>query len=547
MQKSLYLILLLFLTCELHANNSRIGIQKALEISSNQQVTSQEIAKIYVALCNNLMEPSFYQERDKAIELFDEQLHQLSQFTPNEEIKDNIQNLRTIWVEYKKIASWTIKKEAASKLLKQSTSILQASKALYLAYYNYNKSQTTASKNSDLITIRQYIKQNRNQLILMQRIMLYYLAEKQGIGTTAAGHSLNDAQKAFSRSLSILEKAKITSKSIQNKLTLVRGHWTEINQHLIFVDKNQSYVNDMLNRSNLISNIVREISKNYLELSIKLNISYSINEATMQTVYVQKIAKSYIAAINDETSYKYKKEVTEYIADFERKMNSMLVTAQTEDIKTSVKVVKTMWKNYKKLATDFELMNDIRATKLIEQSYVVMAACDRVSDEIETYALKFPAYKALSIKNGVKIDPSLDITHQIYVSSVLRINSQRLALYFILSALDIDSNLSNKRLKMYLQEFKNQFEELKASKINSSAMTLLLESCNKQWDWMNTACKTTSKEDIDLMLEHTTLLSKKLVKLTNLYEHRMNDFFAQDIEEKEIEKEVAPAFIAPRN
>jgi hypothetical protein len=376
--------------------------------------------------------------------------------------------------------------------------------------------------------------------------MLYYLSEKQGIGTTAAGHSLNDAQKSFSRILSILEKARITSKSIQNKLTLIREHWTEINQHLIFVDKDQSYVNDMLNRSNLISNLVKDISKSYLELSVKLNISYSINEATMQTVYVQKIAKSYIAGVNDETSYKYTKEVTEYVGDFERKMNSMLVTAQTEDIKMSVNVVKTMWKNYKKLATDFEAMSDIRATKLIEQSYVVMAACDRVSDEIEKYALEFPAYKALSIKDDVKIDPSLDITHQIYVSSVLRINSQRLALYFILSALDIDADLSNKRLRTYLKDFKTQFEELKASKINSSAMTLLLESCNKEWDWMNTACNTTNKEDIDLMLEHTTLLSKKLIKLTNLYEHRMNDFFAEDIKEEE-EEEEAPAFIAPRN
>jgi hypothetical protein len=532
MQKTLYIILFSLFTIGLHANNLKLDIQKALEISADQQVQSQRIARIYLALCNNLMEPTLYQERDAAIELFDEQMHQLSLFTPNDDIKDNIQNVRAIWQEYKKIASWSIKKDAASKLLKQSTSILQATKALHAAYYNYNKSLTTPSENSDLITIKQYIKQNRNQLILTQRIMLYYLSEKQGIDATASGHSLNDAQKSFSRILSILEKARITSKSIQNNLKLIRENWTEVNQHLIFVDKDQSYVDDMLNRTNLISNIIKEISQKYLELSVKLNISYSINEATMQTVYVQKIAKSYIASINDNVAYKYKKEVLEYSEDFERRMNSMLITAQTEDIKMSINVVKTMWKNYKKLATDFESMDDIRATKLIEQSYVVMAACDRVSDEIEKYALKIPAYRTLSMKDDLKIDPSLDITRQIYVSSELRVNSQRLALYFILKALDIDSNLSDKRLKTYLQEFKKQFEELKASRINSPAMAVLLESCNKEWDWMKNACETTSKDDIDLMLEHTTLLSKKLIKLTNLYEHRMNDFFAEDIEEE---------------
>jgi len=542
MQKILYTILIISLTSSLYANDLKLDIQKALEIASDQQVQSQRIAKVYLALCNNVMEPKFYQERDEAIEKFEEQLHQLSLFTPTEEIKENIQNVRTIWQEYKKIAGWSIKKDAASKLLKQSTSILQATKALFIAYNNYNKSLTTSSDNSDLITINQYIKQNRNQLILMQRIMLYYLSEKQGIDATAAGHSLNDAQKSFSRILGILEKAKITSKSIQSKLELIRENWTEINQHLIFVDKDQSYIDDMLNRSNLISSTVKEISQKYLELSVKLSISYSINEATMQTVYVQRIAKSYIASINDHIAYKYKKEVIEYVEDFENRMNSMLVTAQTEDIKMSINVVKTMWKNYKKLATNFESMDDLRATKLIEQSYVVMAACDRVSDEIEKYALGIPSYKALSVKDDVKIDPTLDITHQIYVSSDLRVNSQRLALYFILTALDIDSDLSSKRLDTYSQEFKKQFDELKASRINSPAMTVLLESCNKEWDWMKEASKTTKKEDIDLMLEHTNLLSKKLTKLTNLYEHRMNDFFAEDI------KEESPAALAmPKN
>jgi hypothetical protein len=542
MQKTLYFILFTLVTSGIYANDLKLDIQKALEISSDQQIQSQRIAKVYLALCNNVREPKLYQERDEAIEKFDEQLHQLSLFTPTEDIKENIQNVRSIWKEYKKVAGWSIKKDAASKLLKQSTVILQATKALFVAYSTYNKSQTTTSDNSDFITINQYIKQNSNQLILMQRIMLYYLSEKQGIDATAAGHNLNDAQKSFSRILGILEKAKITSESIQNKLELIRENWTSVNEHLIFVDKDQSYVDDMLSRSNLISNTIEEISEKYLELAIKLNISYSINEATMQTAYIQKIAKSYIASLNDHIAYKYKKEVIEYVEDFENRMNSMLVTAQTEDIKMSINVVKTMWKNYKKLALNFESMDDLRATKLIEQSYVVMAACDRVSDEIEQYALKIPAYKILSIKDALKIDPSLDISHQIYTSSDLRVNAQRLALYFILKALDIDSDLSTKRLNTYSQAFEKQFEELKASRINSPAMAILLESCNQEWDWLKEASKIASKDDIDLMLEHTDLLSKKLMKLTNLYEHRMNDFFAEDIK-----KESPAARATPKN
>lgn len=542
MQKLVYTTLLLLLTAGLHATNLKLDIQQALEISADQQVQSQRIAKVYLALCNNIREPLFYQKRDEAIELFDEQLHQLSLFTPNEDIKENVQNVRAIWIEYKKIAGWSIKREAASKLIKQSTVILEATEALYSAYYKYNKSLTNSSDNSDLITIKQYIKQNRKQLVLAERIMLYYLSKKQGIDPNLTGRNLEETQKSFSRILSILKNSRITSKSIQSKLALIQKNWAVINPHLVLVDKEQSYVNDLLNRANLISGIVKDISKNYLELSIKLNISYSINEASMQTFYVQRITKSYTASMNNTVAYKHKKEVKEYANDFERRMNSMLITAQTEDIKRSIHVVKTMWKNYKDLATNFESMDAIRATKLIEQSYVVMAACDRVSEEVEKYALGIPVYKALSMTDGVKMDPSLDVTHQIYVSSTLRINSQRLALYFILTAFEIDSDLSNKRLLTALQEFKTQFEELKKSKINSSAMTLLLESCNEEWDWMKEATKTTKKEDINLMLDHTNLLSKKLIKLTNLYEHKMNSFFAEDLQE------ASPAALAiPKN
>ncbi|BDS11357.1 type IV pili methyl-accepting chemotaxis transducer N-terminal domain-containing protein [Aureispira anguillae] len=526
------------LTIHLQANDFNLSIKKALELAADQQVQSQRVAKVYVALCNNVREPKFYQERDAAIETFDEQLHQLSLFTPTNNIKENIQNVRTIWTEYKKIAGWSIKKDAASKLLKQSTILLQATKALYSAYQDYEKTQTTASENSDLITIDQYIKQNNNQLILMQRIMLYYLAEKQGIDATASGHSLHDAQKVFARILGILEKSKITSKSIQAKLKSIRENWTEINQHLIFVNKDQSYVDDMLNRSDLISKTVKEITKSYRELGIKLNISYSITESAAQSMHVQRIAKSYIASVNDHIAYKYKKAIIEHVDDFEKKMNSMFITAQNDDIKRAINVVKTMWKNYKNLVTSSEKVDELSAIKIIEQSHVVMAACDRVSEEIEQYAQQIPAYKALSEKDGQKVDPSLDISIQIKASGKLRVYSQRLALYFIMKTLNLDSDLTNKRLQTCIQDFQKSFNQLRASRLNSPAIRVLLESCVTEWDWIQTTCKTNNKDDIDSMLEQTNMLSKKLAKLTTLYEHKMNSFFAEDI------KEESPAALA---
>ena len=523
-----------------YANDFKLTIKEALEKSANQQVLSQEVAKVYVALCNNIREPKFYQERDAAIEAFDEELHQLSLFTPTPKIKENIQNVRTLWKAYKAIAGWSIKKDAAAKLLKQSTNLLQATKLLHAAYSDYEKSQQTANPNGDLITIEQYLKQNNNQLILNQRVILYYLAEKQGIDATNSGHKLEDAQNSFAGILKILDDARITSDAIKAKLQIIKNAWAGINQHLIFVNKDQSYVEDMLNRSKIIDKTIREISTIYKDLGVKLSISYAMNQATAQSMLTQKIAKAYIASTNDHISYKYKKEVLERIDDFETKIKAMQVTAPSDNVKSSIRVVQTMWKNYKALVSNFTEMDEIRIIKALEQCHVVMAACDRVAEEVDVYAQSIPAYKALSEKDGEKVNPSEDITHQIKVAGRMRIYSQRVALYFMMKTLNLDKDVSTKRLNSCIQEFGALYNSLKESRLNSAAMNKLLESCMDEWSWITNASENSKKDDIDFMLEHSDLLSRKLMKLTNLYEHRMNDFFAKDIKEESPAAQAAP-------
>ena len=59
-------------------------------------------------------------------------------------------------------------------------------------------------------------------------------------------------------------------------------------------------------------------------------------------------------------------------------------------------------------------------------------------------------------------------------------------------------------------------------------MNKLLESCIVEWDWMSKACTLGGVSDIEMMLQHSDILSKKLMKLTNMYEHRMNILFSKD-------------------
>jgi hypothetical protein len=193
------------------ANNSQPNLKNAIIKSAELPSLSQHLAKVYVSLCNNIREPKFYQERDAVIEAFDDHMHLLGQFVPNESIKNKIQKVRSVWQDYKTIANWTINKEGASKLLKLSAQILEATNLLHLAYLDYAAQNRNIEPHKTKRRINEALKDNRNLSILMYRIMLYYLSEKQGIDPTTSGHKLDEAQTLFNTLLQKLSTAKISS------------------------------------------------------------------------------------------------------------------------------------------------------------------------------------------------------------------------------------------------------------------------------------------------------------------------------------------------
>lgn len=518
---------------ESKANDMQLSISEALSISSDQQIQSQRVARIYLSLCNNMMEPSFYQERDVAIGLFDEQLRKLSLFTPSEEIKSSMERVKKLWTEYKKIAEWSIKKDAASKLMKLSTGMLQATRSLHNAYVNYQRSQTTEQANSDLLTINEYLKRNINQQVLVERNMMYYLAEKQGVDVQG-NSTFKESQKVFLRMLNILARAEISSASIRQDIATIRQQWSVLELHFNNVDKEQDYMKEMFYSANKITALLKHIAKNYKDLSVKLSLSYSLNEAISQTILVQQISKAYIASnFKEELSYQYRKEVTEGVAKFEKRVNSMLHTAQTEEITTAINVVQIMWKNYKRLVTDLDNIDEMSMIRLMELSYVVMAACDRVTDEVEFYAKDIPAYTSLYMVDGTEVEPAQNITHLTRTANKMVGFSERISLYYMMKASKVDNDLSCKRLTETINAFDDYFEELSSSSLNTPALQKLLESCNIEWVWIKSAAKTANPEDITLMLENATMLGKKMHKTSILYEHEMNDLFSQDVKEPE--------------
>ena len=510
-----------------NVEDENLTIKEAIDMAMRQQTLSQRIAKVYFALNNNLYEPKFYKERDQAIETFDKQLEILKYYAPTDRVKQAIRNVRELWVDYKKVASWSINEKGALQLLEQCDDMLRASNYLVSAYEEYAQELGELYTNSELSDIIKLIKETGNQRMLTQRIMLFYLAAKQDIERSTCIRRLTTTSNEYNTVISKMANAKLNSPKIQKEIKEMQKYWSGLSNYILYFDKDPAYVNSMLLLSDELTKKADILALMYQDLGQKLSISKTLNVLAYQNMLTQRIAKSYVAMTYKYSVPKHKREILASIDLFEEQINSLQRSAPTEETKEAIRVVNLMWKNYRKLALNWQDMGDINVGKLLERSHIIMASCDRVAQTIEDYAQTIPEYKAFYEKNGQEVDAQNNIAQQVSTAGVQRVYSQRIVVYFIMSALDKDSQLSKERFKQCVQKYQAGYELLSASSISTSAINQVLHTSHKEWNAIIEASKDNPEKAILTILEHSDTLFYKLDKLNSLYEKLMDKLIVQ--------------------
>lgn len=530
MQFRIFILLtLLFFGGQLYALED-LTIREAINKAARQQTLTQRIAKVYLALNNNLYEPKFYQERDAAIELFQSQLDELKWYTPTDKIKASLKHVQTLWKEYKAVADWSINKEGAVKLLQLCDEILYASNLLFISYEEYAQQLSEGTfNNTETLNIIKLIQATGTQRMLTQRIMLFYLAAKQNIDASASKRKLNKATEEYKTTLKQLEEATFHSQDIRVELKEIRQDWNTLNTLLNHMENDVEQVNEMMVLADNISQTADKISILYEALGIKLTISKAINVASYQNMLTQRIAKAYVAIAYGYAPAKYKREILTSIDLFEEHMLSMIRSSgATEDFKATVGVVKTMWKNYRRLVTTWDKIDEISVVKVLEKGHVMMATCDQVAQEIETLAKTIPDYKAFFVKeNGEPTDKQENIAHQMHLAGLQRVYSQRVAIYFVMNALEIDANISSQRLKNTVDNYNKNMQSMLSSPVNSSQINQELKQVQASWSKVEKHCTAIKEVDIPVVLELCAQLFNKLDQLNKTYEQHIDKLFMQ--------------------
>jgi len=261
---TLSLFVLLSWAMTLRADHNRLTVNLALKMASEQQVLVQRIANTYVALCYNKRSAALYVERTNSIEKFDAYFSQLSMFIPNDRVKEYIQSVRGKWQAYKKIADWTIKKEAVYDLLIKLEDLAYATRKLHASYQEY--AYSIDPKNISLATTNQYIKLITHQQILLERTVLYHLVDRQEIADVEdlnIYHLLQTTKATFLRSLFVLEKSNLPSKDIGFKIAEIKSGWNRLEKYL---EPNQISWNDvqaLLIRTAHLRELMEELFESY--------------------------------------------------------------------------------------------------------------------------------------------------------------------------------------------------------------------------------------------------------------------------------------------
>ncbi len=518
-----FILGLLFFAIHARGFSGKVTLEKAVEMSDKQRVLAQKAAKVYIGLCNNLKDIKLYQDRDQTIEAFEENLYELGKFTPTDPIRLAHKELKSSWKDYVAIVGWSIKKDDGAKLLKQLDNILQATKRLHLSYLNYQEKQQTRKPTAVMVRTNEIIQQNTNQKILIERILLYYLAEKSGIAGVESGHKLDEANLAFTALLNDLMKKELINPTIRQQYQKVKKSWAGITKHLVFTaKKEQKHLDDMYLRADEISKSLTQISKQYSELGAALSVGDWMLEMSNQSFCIQRMTRQYVAlvAVDEPTQYVYKKDILDQINWFESQLEIFETTAPVYITKDNIGAIWSHWNIYKKSISNLHDIQEKGLESVLQKCDSVVLSCQAVMDKIHTTAEKITSIQQLKESRGISLAPTESIVYQMEAIEELRLISQRIAKSFVMKV-HAPTTHNDSLLQLDIASYEEKYQHLLESKHNSTAKQRIIESCSEEWDWIMTAIVIAKESDIPVLLEHADMLGKKLSKLNKLYSHQM--------------------------
>lgn len=217
MSRKSYFSILIILFCSLFSAQilaESLTIGSAINKAGRQRMLTQNILKNHLLLGLDVDVDRARKDLDQSVALFERQFQMLSDYAPTHTVKESLERVENLWMEYRALAISPASKGSAIKMLDQNNAILRASHQVVLDLQGF-----AGRTSAEMVNV------SGRQRMLSQRIAAYYFALTMEFDDKIYHEEFKLAKSEYELGLKKMVSFNQNTEALEKSLKRVNAQW----------------------------------------------------------------------------------------------------------------------------------------------------------------------------------------------------------------------------------------------------------------------------------------------------------------------------------